>query len=87
MEFVSKVNDLLIMEDNVNYIVKETIELDGEGYLVLESADINLVDEFDGKKRRTVVVKEVVTEEDELYLEGVTDKKLLKEIEKLAKKK
>ena len=87
MEFVSKVNDLLIMEDNVNYIVKETIELDGEGYLVLESADINLVDEFDGKKRKTVVVKEVVTEEDELYLEGITDVKILKKIEKLAKKK
>ena len=85
MEFVSKVNDLLIMEDNVNYIVKETIELDGEGYLVLESADINLVDEFDGKKRKTVVVKEVVTEEDELYLEGITDVKILKKIEKLAK--
>ena len=83
MEFVSKVNDLLIMEDDINYIVKETVEVDGEGYLVLESAEINLVDEFDGKKRKTVVVKEIVTEDEEYYLEGVTDAKLLKKIEEI----
>lgn len=87
MEFVSKVNDLLLLEDDINYIVKETVELDGEGYLVLESAEINLVDEFDGKKRKTVVVKEVVSEDDEYYLEGVTDAKLLKKIEKIVYKK
>ena len=87
MEFVAKVNDLLLLEDDINYIVKETVELDGEGYLVLESAEINLVDEFDGKKRKTVVVKEIVTEDEEYYLEGVTDAKLLKKIEKIVYKK
>lgn len=77
----------MLLEDDINYIVKETVELDGEGYLVLESAEINLVDEFDGKKRKTVVVKEIVTEDEEYYLEGVTDAKLLKKIEKIVYKK
>ena len=80
-------NNHLLLEDDINYIVKETVELDGEGYLVLESAEINLVDEFDGKKRKTVVVKEIVTEDEEYYLEGVTDAKLLKKIEKIVYKK
>ena len=86
MEFVSKVGDLLVMEDNENYIVNEIVEVDGQGYLVLESADINLVDEFDGKRRKTVVVQEMVAD-DELYLEGVTDAKLLKKIEDIVYKK
>ena len=73
MEFVSKVNDILILEDDCKYFVKERVSLNGNNYLFLQKASEHLSSIASDENNSVEIVKEFVDENNEYYLEAVTD--------------
>lgn len=86
MEFVSKINDILMLDDEKAYFVKSQVEIDGENYLLLQAVPEKIEDISSKESKNIEFVKEVVDEQDEFYLETVESSELKKQILKKSKK-
>lgn len=83
MEFVAKVDDIIMLEDELNYRVLKTIELDGVGYVVLQKFDVDLNLMLNTDEQKQIVVKEIIDENDDYFLQIVTDEEILQKIEEI----
>ena len=83
MEFVAKVDDIIMLEDELNYRVLKTIELDGVGYVVLQKFDVDLKSILNADEQKQIVVKEIIDENDDYFLQIVTDEEILQKIEEI----
>ena len=80
MDFVVKKGEVVVLDNDENYLVMETIVFENDSYLFVMKIedDINLV--FDPSLRRVKVVKEIVNENKEYLLETITDSELVKKL-------
>lgn len=85
MEFVSKVNDILMLEDEKSYFVKKQVVFNNENYLLLQEVPDRLQDIYPETAKPIEFVKEVV-ENEELFLETVESTELKKQLINEAKK-
>ena len=83
MEFVAKVDDIIMLEDELNYRVLKPIELDGVGYVVLQKFDGDLKLMLNTDEQKQIVVKEIIDENDDYFLQIVTDEEILQKIEEI----
>ena len=69
MKFVSKINDILMLDDENAYFVKSQIELNGENYLLLQKVpdELNKLN----AEREIFFAKEIVDEQNKFYLETI----------------
>ena len=86
MDFVSKINDILMLDDEKSYFVKSQVELGGEKYLLLQEVPDKFKDIIPEKSRNIEFVKEVVDEDNEFYLETVESVELKQQILKAINK-
>lgn len=86
MDFVSKVNDILMLDDEKSYFVKSQVEVNGENYLLLQEVPNKFNDMIPENSRNIEFVKEVVDEDNEFYLETVESVELKQQILKAVKK-
>jgi hypothetical protein len=86
MEFVVKVGDIVMLEDELNYRVLDCVELDGNGYVILKKFELTVDSVLQLDNAKEIVVQEVIDNEDDYFLQIVTDQDILKRIEKLSKK-
>lgn len=87
MEFVTKVGDILHLDNNEAFQVAKQFEFEGEPYLCIISIPEDIDDAFDMSKRYVQIVREVVDESDEFFVEEIEDKELLAKLEKFIGKK
>ncbi len=86
MEFVVKVGDIVMLEDELNYRVLDCVELDGNGYVILKKFELTVDSVLQLDNAKEIVVQEVIDNEGDYFLQIVTDEDILKRIEKLSKK-
>ena len=87
MDFVVKKGEVVVLDNKENYLVMESVVFEDESYLFVMKLedDINLV--FDPSLRKVKVVKEIVNENKEYFLETITNSELIKKLgEELRKK-
>ena len=78
MEFVAKKGEVILMDENDTYLVLKTIEHDGAGYLHLIKTGDHLLDmTYEADLKQEFFAKEVFTEDDNYFLEFVTDENLI----------
>ena len=87
MEFVTKVGDILHLDNNEAFQVAKQFEYEGEAYLCIISIPEDIDDIFEMSKRYVQIVREVVDENDEFFVEEIEDKELLAKLEKHIGKK
>lgn len=83
MEFVAKKDDILMLDDELNYRVLQSVELDGVGYVVLQKFDVDLKSILNADEQKQIVVKEIIDENDDYFLQIVTDEEILQKIEEI----
>ena len=81
MDFISKIGDVLFLEDGKNYQVVDRCVHCNKNYLLLINVPDKVKDIFDIESREVVVVKEIV-EEGEFSLSIIEDEKLIGSLEK-----
>ena len=83
MNFVVKEGDIVTLEDDLNYVVKKCLEVDGEGYLVLKKINLTTDAILQIEEAKEIVVQEIIDEDDNYFLRIVTDEKVLQNIEEI----
>ena len=84
MDFVAQKGEMILMEDEKNYMVLATLEYEGEAYLRLLKTGNRLFDEeYEPVIKNDIYVKEVVDEVEDYYLEFVTDEALIEKLREL----
>lgn len=77
--FVLREGDTVILENDNAYMVYKTIELNGEGYLIIGPVGVDLKTLL-GIKGKVKIVQEFVDDDENYYLEAVTDLSILEKI-------
>ena len=84
MEFIAKKGEVLIMNEDETYFVLATHEYEGECYLHLIKTGEHILDvNYEVDLKSSVYAKEVVDENDNYFLDFVTDENLLKVLKTL----
>lgn len=84
MGFVSKIGDILMLDEGKNYYVINQVEYNNVSYLIVAEVGVDL-DMIINMEKNAIVVKEVVDDNDDYFLTIVEDKALSKKIMDLAK--
>ena len=83
MDFVTRLGDVVLLENETAYQVLAQKEFNGEGYLFISKVHENIEDIFDSNKNEFAVVQEVVDEDDEFFLSVIEDETIINEIKKM----
>lgn len=84
MKFVTKVGDILNLDNGEHFQVVKCFEYENQAYLFIMSIPEEFEDIFDNSKKTFQIVREVVTD-NSAYLEEIKDKELLKKLEQTIK--
>ena len=81
MEFVAKKGEVIVMDESDTYLVLKTIEYEGVGYLHMIQTGEYLYDEhFEIDSSKEAYAKEVITDEEDYFLEFINDEELIKKL-------
>ena len=84
MKSIAQKGEMIVMEDQENYIVLATLEYNGENYLRLIKTGEEMFDtSYPVDAKNKIYAKEVIDENDDYYLEYVKDENLLTKLKKL----
>ena len=85
MEFVAQKGELIVMEDTENYMVLATLEYEGVGYLrLIKTGEVLFDVDYEPDLKKEVYVQEIVDDnEEDYYLEFVTDEALIEKLREL----
>ena len=79
MEFIAKKGEVIVMNDDETYLVLATYEHEGAGYLHLIKTGEHILDNnYEVDLKSTVYAKEVIDDNDNYFLQFVTDENLIK---------
>lgn len=78
MKSVAQKGEMIVMEDEENYIVLATLEYNGENYLRLIKTGERLFDEnYEVDLKNVVYVKEIIDENEDYFFEFVKDENII----------
>ena len=78
MKSVAQKGEMIVMEDEENYIVLATLEYNGENYLRLIKTGEQLFDEnYEVDLKNVVYVKEIIDENEDYFFEFVKDENII----------
>ena len=80
MDFVVKKGEIVLLDNDEAYQIVETLVYEGESYLFALKVAKNLNEVFDVDSKELKVLKEIVTEEKEYFLEEVIDTKFARKL-------
>ena len=85
MDFVAQKGEIIVMDDEQNYMVLSTLEYEGVGYLRLIKTGEKVLDfEYEVDFKNDVYATEIVDDnEEDYYLEFVTDEALIEKLREL----
>jgi len=83
MDFVTKVGDIVLLDNETAYQVLAQKEFNGQGYLFISKVHTDIENVFASEKDEFEIVQEVIDEDDEFFLATVEDKTVIEEIKKM----
>ena len=87
MDFVSKIGDILIVDENEKYQVLKQCNYNDKNYLFVISVPNKLEHMLDVDKRQTAFVEEIVDEEQNFGIMIVKELSIINELKKIIKNK
>lgn len=84
MRSIAQKGEMIVMEDQENYIVLATLEYNGENYLrLIKTGEVMFDTTYQVNEKEKIYVKEIIDENEDYFFEYVKDENLLKELKKL----
>lgn len=85
MQFISKVGDVIVLEEDSLYQVLHCIEMQGRGFLVIRKAKMSLESVLQLKSQEVEIVEEVVDNKFNYYFQNVKDPAIISAIQEKIK--
>lgn len=82
MAFVVKEGDSVILDNDEIYTVEMCVTVDNEDYLIVKKLNPTFNSMLELKEPKVQVVKEIVDENDDYFLQAVTDMEILQKVKK-----
>ena len=80
MDFVTKLDDTLLLENNKVYNVHKQIKFEGKNYVILKEYEFKLSYAIGIEPPKTCVGEEVIDENDSFFIRPVSDETTLKKL-------
>lgn len=86
MKFISKVGDIVVLEEDKIYQVVQCIAMEGRGYLVIRRIRMNLASVLQPDDSKTEFVEELLDYNHNYYFQTVTDQDVISKINAIMQK-